>query len=96
MDVLIEVSYDAADAEKLYTLLEQRYPEVHAGGQADGFTVKGAWVALASGAAYFLLEVKVPWKVYELCEKMACADMPSVKVRAVPLLGCSELKKVEG
>jgi hypothetical protein len=27
---------------------------------------------------------------------MACANMPSVKVRAVPLLACSELKNIEG
>jgi hypothetical protein len=76
--------------------LERGYPAVHTGGQADGFTVKGSWVALASGAVYILLAVKTPRKVYELCEKMACANMPPVKVRAVPLLACSELKEIEG
>jgi hypothetical protein len=99
MKFIIEVRYDPPAADAVYTLLEQKFPQVIRGssssGGAEGFTVEGSWVALETGSAFIAIEAKDGLPVYKFCREVTnSAD--GVKVHAVAVMPVEELKKVPG
>jgi hypothetical protein len=95
MKLMLEIRYEVKDADGLYTFMEQNYPAVHAGGEADGFSVEGTWVALQTGLAYVLIEAKDPTMVYELCEK-AIGAANSTRICVIPVIPSKKLKQIPG
>jgi hypothetical protein len=95
MKFIIEVRYGAASADTLYTLLEQQFREVIHGGDAEGFTVEGSWVAIETGTAFVALEAKDGLRVYDLCYQVAQAA-EGVHIRALPVIPMKRIEKLPG
>jgi hypothetical protein len=95
MKFIIEIRYEAASADVLYTLLERQFPKVIQGGDDEGFTVEGSWVAIETGTAFVALDVKDGLRVYNLCYEVAHAA-EGVHVRAVPVIPLKRIEKLPG
>lgn len=95
MKILLQIRYEAKDADTLYTFNEKNYPALIAGGEADGFTVEGTWVAVETGLAFIVIDVKDSVKVYEMCEQVTFSN-GSTKIRAIPIIPAKKLRQIPG
>jgi hypothetical protein len=88
MHFLIEISYEPAASDSLQTLVMEageKYATFISGKKSSGSRLEGAWMALASGAAYLVIDSGDGIPVYELCHEVTrCA--PGIKTRVIPLL----------
>jgi hypothetical protein len=95
MRFIIELHYGPAAADALYTLIEEKFRQVIQGGDAEGFTVDGSWVAIETGTAFVSIEAKDSLRVYDLCREVAHAA-DGVTVRLVPVIPMKKLEKLPG
>jgi hypothetical protein len=92
---LIEITYDAASADALRTLVleaEDQLPAFLTGKGADGIRFEGSWVALESCAVYLILDAKDGLPIFNICREVSrCA--PGIRVRVIPVLPISRISK---
>ena len=88
MHFLIEISYEPAAADSLRTLVleaGEKFSTAMSGKKSGDCRLESAWVALASGAAYLVIESDNGIPVYELCHEVTrCA--PGIQTRVIAVL----------